>query len=269
MFGDTRYFDVVRLPSNYSWANVFPNVLNGFNGATLKLCVLPWGPYIQESKGVYTGYYIKLLELMAEELNFTFTVYEPEDGLYGNVEDGEWTGMIRELIDKKADLAAVLSVSPERSRVVDHPNTAVDVDEYVIIYHKLDPIFMSLHILTMPFQLFVWMCFAGTLATASAVFLLSHWLHSKWTGAQCQTFQFGTYIFKSTISQGSTVQPRHQSMRIVFGVYSLGCIVLMTVYTGHLVALLAVKHQAVPFNTILQVAQNTEYTFGVLGGSST
>ena len=194
MFGDARYFDVVRLPSNYSQVNVFPNVLNGFNGAALKYVFFRGDHYIQESKGVYTGNYIKLLELMAEELNFTFTVYEPEDGLYGDIEDGEWTGEIRVLIDKKADLAAALSVSPERSSVVDHPNTAVDVDEMLIIYHKPDPIFMSLYILTMPFQLSVWMCFAGTLAAASVVFFLSHWLHSKWTGAQCQTFQFGTFL---------------------------------------------------------------------------
>ena len=269
MFGSVRYFDLVRPHDNYSSADIFPNLVNGFSGAKLKLCVVPLEPFIiQKSEGVYTGYYIKLLELMAEELNFTFTVYEPEDGLYGNIEDGEWTGLIKELIDKKADLAAALSVSPERSRVVDHPNTAIDVDEYVIIYHKPDPIFMSLYILSMPFQQAVWMCVVGTLAAASVMFLLSHYLHSKWEGTHCKTFQYGTYIFQSTISQGSTVQPIHQSMRIVYGVYSLGCIILITAYTGHLVALLVLKHSPVPFNSILQLAYNTEYTLGALGGSS-
>ena len=205
MYGDKRYFDLVKLQGNYSQANVFPNLVTGFNRA--------------------------------------------------------------KLIDKKADLAAALTVTPERRSIVDHPSTAVDVDEFVIIYHKPDPIFMSLHIFTMPFQQSVWICFAGTLAGTSFVFLLSHWLHSKWTGSHCQIFRYGTYIFQSTISQGSTVQPIHQSMRIVYGVYSLGCMILMTVYTGQLVALLAVKHSPVPFNSIRQLAQNTEYNLGALGGS--
>ena len=79
MFGSVRYFDLVRRHGDH--ADIFPNIINGFNGAKLKLCVLPWEPFIiQESQEVYSGYYIKLLGLIAEELNFTFTVYEPEDG---------------------------------------------------------------------------------------------------------------------------------------------------------------------------------------------
>ena len=96
MYGDVRYFDLVRPHDNYSSADILPNLVNGFNGAKLKLCVIPWEPFIiRKLEGVYTGYYIKLLELMAEELNFTFTVYEPEDGLYGNIKDEEWTGLIK------------------------------------------------------------------------------------------------------------------------------------------------------------------------------
>ena len=178
--------------------------------------------------------------------------------------------MIRELIDKKADLAAVLSVSPERRRVVDHPNIAVDVDEYVIIYHKLNPIFMSLYILTMPFQQSVLMYFVGALVAATSfVFLLSHCLHSRWAGTQCQTFQYGTYIFQSTISQGSTVLPMHASVHensvwcVFSGLHDTDDCIHWTLCSST-----ADKHSPVPFNSILQLAHSTEYTLGALGGSS-
>ena len=42
----------------------------------------------------------------------------------------------------------------------------------------------------------------------------------------------------------------------------------MATYTGHLVAHLTIKRINVPFETIRGVAESTDYTFGVTGGSS-
>ncbi len=46
----------------------------------------------------YSGYTIDVLVKIAERLNFTFEIREPEDGQYGSLLDnGQWSGMIGEL----------------------------------------------------------------------------------------------------------------------------------------------------------------------------
>ena len=76
------------------------------------------------------------------------------------------------------------------------------------------------------------------------------------------------YIFRATLNAGSSVQLRHQSTRVIYTGYCLGCIILTATYTGHLVAHLTIIRTNVPFDTIRGVAESTDYTFGVLGGSS-
>ena len=268
MFGtNKRYFDVVTLGIK-DRIDIFPNLQNGFNGARLKLCTVPLQPFIvKEINGTYTGYYIELLEIIASELNFTFTAYEPEDGQYGSVQNGQWTGMVRELIDKKADIACVLNYIAERLNVVDFPDTPVDVDYALIIYHKPEPLLMSVDILLVPFQQTVWICFTSIVVATTIAFFISFWLN-KSPEDVWYTFEYAVYIFRATLNDGSRVQPRHQSGRVIYTGYYLGCIILMATYTGHLVAHLTIKRINVPFETIRGVAESTDYTFGVTGGSS-
>lgn len=69
----------------------------------------------------FKGYYIDLLDEIARALNFKYVIYEVEDGLYGILNDeGEWNGMMRELMDKKADIGIpLMSITSERDSVID------------------------------------------------------------------------------------------------------------------------------------------------------
>ena len=57
-------------------------------------------------KNVTTGYYyygycIDLIYKIADDLQFDFTLYEPEDGSYGTMqEDGSWNGIVKDLMDE-------------------------------------------------------------------------------------------------------------------------------------------------------------------------
>ena len=268
MFGiNKRYFDLVTSGIKHP-IDIFPNLQYGFNGDRLKLCTVPWQPFIvKEINGTYTGDYIELLDMIASELNFTFTAYEPEDGQYGNDQNGEWTGMVHELIDKNADIACSLSYNVERLNVVDFPETPVDVDYALIIYHKAEPLLMSVDILLVPFQQTVWICFTAIVVVTTIAFFISFWLNKPPEDAW-YNFEHAVYIFRATLNDGSRVQPRHQSARVIYTGYSLGCIILMATYTRHLVAHLTIKRINVPFYTIHGVAESTDYTFGVTGGSS-
>lgn len=48
----------------------------------------------------YEGYCIDLIEMIKEEVKFTYDLYEVPDGMFGTMNDrGEWNGLIGELVD--------------------------------------------------------------------------------------------------------------------------------------------------------------------------
>uniref|UniRef100_A0AC34GQT2 Uncharacterized protein n=1 Tax=Panagrolaimus sp. ES5 TaxID=591445 RepID=A0AC34GQT2_9BILA len=64
----------------------------------------------------FQGYCIDLLNLIQQELQFTYEIYQAPDGKFGSVDDnGNWNGLIGEVVIGKADIAlAPLSVMAER-----------------------------------------------------------------------------------------------------------------------------------------------------------
>ncbi|POI25297.1 hypothetical protein CIB84_010953, partial [Bambusicola thoracicus] len=69
----------------------------------------------------FEGYCIDLLKELAVILGFTYEIRLVEDGKYGAQDDkGQWNGMIKELIDHKADLAvAPLTITHVREKAID------------------------------------------------------------------------------------------------------------------------------------------------------
>lgn len=64
-----------------------------------------------------TGFFVDLVIELSESLEFTFEAYEVEDKMWGAVNKlGEWNGIIKDLMDGKADLA-MTSVKITTSRV--------------------------------------------------------------------------------------------------------------------------------------------------------
>ncbi|KAL3210158.1 hypothetical protein MRX96_052251, partial [Rhipicephalus microplus] len=69
----------------------------------------------------FYGYCIDLIKLLAKEIGFKYEFYLTPDGAYGKPQaNNEWNGMIRELLDRKADAAIVdLTITYERESAVD------------------------------------------------------------------------------------------------------------------------------------------------------
>lgn len=64
--------------------------------------------------------FIDLLDVLSSDLNFEYEIRQPKDGTYGAFLNGAWSGIIKDLDEKRGDLATVdLSVTKARSSVVD------------------------------------------------------------------------------------------------------------------------------------------------------
>ena len=67
-----------------------------------------------------SGLFLEPMNILAREMNFTLKLIPSDDGEWGSLsENGTWNGLIRMLIDNKADIAGVsFYVSEARARVV-------------------------------------------------------------------------------------------------------------------------------------------------------
>lgn len=67
----------------------------------------------------YEGFGIELIDSLASKLGFNYIFKIQTDGNYGSLVNGEWNGMLRELMDDRADLAITdLTITAERESAV-------------------------------------------------------------------------------------------------------------------------------------------------------
>jgi hypothetical protein len=234
------------------------------------MSTLPWESYISKStNGVYSGYYVEFLNMIADELNYTVKIKDPPDKQYGSLlQNGEWTGIAGQLVNRQVDVGAVLSRTYERDNYITHLNTPVRVGYECIMYHKPEPLAMSIEILLKPFSQTVWLAFGGALITTTLVFYgsVAH-VSTKHNNRQEHTYN-KSYILRYTLNQGSDWSPTLTSSRIIYSLYTFGWIILVSTYTAYLVSFLSVKKGVIPFRTLLELSENTEYKLGVLRGAS-
>jgi len=88
----------------------------------------------------YSGVVWDLLTLLSTTANFTFDLSLQADGEYGVPQaDGSWNGAVGALIAGKADLvAAALSVTYERAKVIDYTMPFIQYKLVVVINTKSD-----------------------------------------------------------------------------------------------------------------------------------
>ncbi|XP_072254226.1 glutamate receptor ionotropic, kainate 1 isoform X6 [Pyxicephalus adspersus] len=105
------------------------NITDSLANRTLIVTTILEDPYVMYRKSDkplygndrFEGYCLDLLKELSNILGFIYEVRLVADGKYGAQNDkGEWNGMVRELIDHKADLAvAPLTITYVREKVID------------------------------------------------------------------------------------------------------------------------------------------------------
>lgn len=117
----------------------------------------------EKSPKGFKGYCVDLLDEIAKLLNFEYLIEEVPDKQMGKMdENGQWNGVIRQLIDLKADIAlGAMSVMAERETVID----------YTFPYYEMVGIAILMQLPSPPKSLFrfltvletnVWLCILAT-----------------------------------------------------------------------------------------------------------
>ncbi|XP_063168525.1 glutamate receptor ionotropic, kainate 5 [Candoia aspera] len=268
------------------------NVSESLANKTLVVTTILENPYVmrranfQELSGPaqYEGFCVDMLHELADILKFRFQIKLVDDGLYGAPEpNGSWTGMVGELISRKADLAvAAFTITAEREKVIDFskPFMTLGISILYRVHMGRKPGYFSF---LDPFSPAVWLfMLLAYLAVSCVLFLAARlspyeWynphpclrerhniLENQYTLGNSLWFPVGGFM-----QQGSEIMPRALSTRCVSGVWWAFTLIIISSYTANLAAFLTVQRMEVPIESADDLADQTNIEYGTIHAGST
>ncbi|CAK6966293.1 glutamate receptor ionotropic%2C kainate 5 isoform X2 [Scomber scombrus] len=268
------------------------NVSETLANKTLIVTTILENPYVmrkdnyQDFQGndQYEGFCVDMLRELADILKFSFKIKLVDDGLYGAPEpNGSWTGMVGELINRKADLAvAGFTITSEREKVIDFSKPFMTLGISILYRVQLGrkPGYFSF---LDPFSPAVWLfMLLAYLAVSCVLFLAARlspyeWynphpclrerrdmLENQYTLGNSLWFPVGGFM-----QQGSEIMPRALSTRCVSGVWWAFTLIIISSYTANLAAFLTVQRMEVPIESPDDLADQTNIAYGTIHGGST
>ncbi|XP_024216292.1 glutamate receptor ionotropic, kainate 2 isoform X2 [Halyomorpha halys] len=232
----------------------------------------------------YEGYSIDLIYEISRILHFNYQIVLVPDGRYGsfNKETREWDGMIRELLDQRADIAiADLTITYEREQAVDFtmPFMSLGIS---ILYRKPIKQPPNLFSFLSPLSLDVWIYMATAyLGVSVLLFILARFSPYEWENLHPWTDGSGPvenkftlpnslwFTIGSLMQQGSDIAPKAVSTRMVAGMWWFFTLIMISSYTANLAAFLTVERMDSPIESAEDLAKQTKIKYGALQGGST
>uniref|UniRef100_A0A8C3RBG5 Glutamate receptor n=1 Tax=Cyanoderma ruficeps TaxID=181631 RepID=A0A8C3RBG5_9PASS len=232
----------------------------------------------------FEGYCIDLLRELSTILGFSYEIRLVEDGKYGAQEDasGQWNGMVRELIDHKADLAvAPLAITYVREKVIDFSKPFMTLG-ISILYRKPNGTNPGVFSFLNPLSPDIWMyILLAYLGVSCVLFVIARFSPYEWYNPHpcnpdsdvvennftlLNSFWFGV---GALMQQGSELMPKALSTRIVGGIWWFFTLIIISSYTANLAAFLTVERMESPIDSADDLAKQTKIEYGAVEDGAT
>ncbi|XP_040899896.1 glutamate receptor ionotropic, kainate 3 [Toxotes jaculatrix] len=231
----------------------------------------------------FEGFCIDLLKELSNILGFTYEIRLVPDGKYGSQDDkGQWNGMIRELIEHRADLAvAPLTITYMREKFVDFSKPFMSMG-ISILYRKPNAtnngFFSFLNPMTPDIWVYILLAYLGV---SCVLFVIARFSPYEWYDAHpcnpgsdvvennftlLNSFWFGV---GSLMQQGSELMPKALSTRIIGGIWWFFTLIIISSYTANLAAFLTVERMDSPVDSADDIAKQTKIEYGVVKDGAT
>ncbi|KAM4567436.1 glutamate receptor ionotropic, kainate 3 isoform 2-T2 [Fundulus diaphanus] len=267
------------------------NITDSLANRSLVISTILEEPYVMLKKSDkalvgndrFEGFCIDLLKELAKILGFTYEIRLVPDGKYGSLDDkGQWNGMIRELIEHRADLAvAPLTITYMREKVVDFSkpflNTGIS-----ILYRRPNAtnngFFSFLNPMTPDIWVYILLAYLGV---SCVLFVIARFSPYEWYDAHpcnpgsdvvennftlLNSFWFGV---GSLMQQGSELMPKALSTRIIGGIWWFFTLIIISSYTANLAAFLTVERMDSSVDSADDIAKQTKIEYGVVKDGAT
>nr|XP_025959469.1 glutamate receptor ionotropic, kainate 3 isoform X1 [Dromaius novaehollandiae] len=268
-----------------------PNVTDSLSNRSLIVTTVLEEPFVMFRKSDtalfgndrFEGYCIDLLKELAIILGFTYEIRLVEDGKYGAQDDkGQWNGMVKELIDHKADLAvAPLTITHVREKAIDFSKPFMTLG-VSILYRKPNGTNPSVFSFLNPLSPDIWMyILLAYLGVSCVLFVIARFSPYEWYDAHpcnpgsdvvennftlLNSFWFG---MGALMQQGSELMPKALSTRIIGGIWWFFTLIIISSYTANLAAFLTVERMESPIDSADDLAKQTKIEYGAVKDGAT
>ncbi|XP_011169100.1 glutamate receptor ionotropic, kainate 2 isoform X2 [Solenopsis invicta] len=232
----------------------------------------------------FYGFCVDLLAAVAREVGFSYRLELVPDRKYGarDPETGEWNGIVRELMRHKADLAVgSMTINYARESVIDFTkpfmNLGISILFKVPTSHQAR-LFSFMNPLAIEIWLYV---LAAYILVSVTMFVVARFSPYEWNnphpchpGPEIVENQFSLsnsfwFTIGTLMQQGSDLNPKATSTRIVGGIWWFFTLIIISSYTANLAAFLTVERMITPIENAEDLASQTDITYGTLDSGST
>nr|CAD7394804.1 unnamed protein product [Timema cristinae] len=255
-----------------------------WNGMVLQL-IKHEIPYVMHSlnpnrtgNSRYEGFCIDLLKEIANMVGFEYQIHLVPDGKYGvyDLDTGEWNGIVRQLMDKKADLAVgSMTINYARESVIDFTKPFMNLG--ISILFKVPTtqptrLFSFMNPLAIEIWLYV---LAAYVLVSITMFVVARFSPYEWHNPHpCDVDndlvenQFSLansfwFTIGTLMQQGSDLNPKWAASG---GSFTL---IIISSYTANLAAFLTVERMITPIENSDDLAGQTDISYGTLDSGST
>ncbi|XP_059056605.1 glutamate receptor ionotropic, kainate 2 [Achroia grisella] len=259
---------------------------------TLTVVTVEEKPYVMVKDGWnlqgnarFEGFCIDLLAKVAARAGFHYKLRLVPDNMYGarDPDTGQWNGIVRELVDRKADIAvASMTINYAREAVIDFTKPFMNLGIGILFKVPTSQptrLFSFLNPLAIEIWLYV---LAAYVLVSFTLFVMARFSPYEWSSSThvcghetklltnqfsvCNSFWFITGTF---LRQGSGLNPKATSTRIVGGIWWFFTLIILSSYTANLAAFLTVERTVLPIQSAADLAAQTSVQYGTLNGGST
>ena len=190
-------------------------------------------------QGFCSGKLIALIEKVRKQLGFTYSLYIVEDGKWGSKDNGTWNGMMKDLIDGKADFVLqTMTFLEQRYEAIDFTSFIDKTTFGILRIKKVKKEFPEWTFLGPLSTNLKWVLCGTAFFSIFIILILENGRYL--TDEIFERFQFRetmTYVFGLTFQRdmGAT-NPRMWSGRLVALGYAAAMTIIMSIYTARITA---------------------------------
>ena len=221
-----------------------------------------------DNKTKRVGYIQDLINELQLRMGFEYNYLIVPDGNYGApIGNDTWNGMIGELYHGRADMiAADLTVNALRSEVVEYTVPFMRIDLGVV--YKKPTVKFGVLAYMMPFSNRVWLVILGSLfVTSAALYFFGMFETNKdrfESVVSCLYFGLACLF-----AQGPEYYPKSISARTTAVAWWFFSLMMLTLYTSSLTAMLTVNRVQLPIETVEDLLDYPDFHYAVEPGQAT